>query len=197
MKDLKLATLSLVTASLIASNLIISKQYTDDTRSYENQIHKQKEIITYEQKELKVKDNNIKKNQQDITQLHKQLDELKKENVSLKKEWENEREVMNRPKFNVIATAYTKNCKGCSGKTFTGYNINNTIEYKGYRIIAADTRIFPLYSIVKIDTKKESFKAIVIDTGGAIGGYKIDLLVNSYSEAINFGRQKVKITVLK
>ena len=100
-------------------------------------------------------------------------------------------------KLTIEVSAYTANCRGCSGKTFTGYNVNNTIEYNGLRIIAADPNIIPLYSIVKIDTQNESFNAIVIDTGGAIKGRKADLLVGSYNEAIQFGRQNATVTVLR
>ncbi len=96
------------------------------------------------------------------------------------------------------ATAYTANCNGCSGITYSEYNVKNTIYYNGYRIIAADFNKIPLYSIVRVKTDTETFEAIVLDTGGAIRGSNvIDLLVGSYDEAIQFGRQNVNVTILK
>lgn len=96
------------------------------------------------------------------------------------------------------ATAYVSDCPGCSGYTYTGADMRNTIYYQGYRVIAADFNKIPLYSIVRVKTKSTSFDAIVIDTGGAIrGSNTIDVLVGSYNEAIQFGRQQVEITLIR
>jgi 3D (Asp-Asp-Asp) domain-containing protein len=197
MKDLKLTTLALTTTVLIASNLIIGKQYMDDTKRYETKIHNQYKIIKQmEASELKSKQQ-IQNDQSQLNNLNSQLDQLKKENDELKKELQHRKEMKSKRKLTIEVSAYISNCRGCSGKTFTGYNVNNTIEYNGYRIIAADLNVIPLYSIVKIDTENESFNAIVIDTGGAIKNFKADLLVNSYEEAIKFGRKNAVITVIR
>lgn len=100
-------------------------------------------------------------------------------------------------KLSMQVTAYTSTCQGCSGITKAGVNVSNTIYYQGYRVIAADTSILKMYSIVEIKTKSSTFKAIVIDTGGAIRGNILDLLVNTYSEAIEFGRQQATVTVVR
>jgi 3D (Asp-Asp-Asp) domain-containing protein len=196
MKDLKLTTLALTTTVLIASNLIIGVQYKDDVKKYEAKLHNQYKLIQQYKVEKQKEEQQLSNNQSQINNLNAQLDQVKKENEELKKQLVSEREARKR-KLTIEVSAYTSNCRGCSGKTFTGYNVNNTIEYNGYRVIAADLNVIPLYSIVKIDTENESINAIVIDTGGAIKGYKIDLLVNSYNEAINFGRKKAVITVIK
>ena len=39
--------------------------------------------------------------------------------------------------------------------------------------------------------------AIAADTGGAIRGHKIDLLMESYGEAMEFGRRSVEVYVLQ
>ncbi|MBS5752178.1 MAG: 3D domain-containing protein, partial [Veillonella parvula] len=39
-------------------------------------------------------------------------------------------------------------------------------------------------------------EAIAADTGGAIVGNKIDLVMDSYGEAMDFGRQDVTVYVL-
>jgi 3D (Asp-Asp-Asp) domain-containing protein len=95
------------------------------------------------------------------------------------------------------ATAYTPYCYGCSGTTSTGYNVTNTIRYKGMRIIATDRRIVPLYSIVKISYDNTEFYAISMDVGGGIKGYEIDLLVNNEREANTFGRRKVMVEIIR
>lgn len=100
-------------------------------------------------------------------------------------------------KLLIEATAYISSCKGCSGWTYTEYDVRNTSTYKGLRIIATDHSVIPLYSIVRIETKNETFDAIVLDKGGGIKNNELDLLVDSYDEAIMFGRQVVTVTVLR
>jgi 3D (Asp-Asp-Asp) domain-containing protein len=95
-------------------------------------------------------------------------------------------------------TSYTAYCNtGCTGKTATGLEVSNTTTYQGYRIIAVDPSIVPLHSIVRIDTKNESFYAIAKDTGGAIDGYIVDLLVENKQEARKNGRQTITLTILR
>jgi 3D (Asp-Asp-Asp) domain-containing protein len=196
MKDLKLVTIAGLTTALLASNLIIGKQYIDDSKEYEQKINNQYKIIKQYNENIKKDKQQLQNDQSQINGLNTQLDQLKNENDELKKKLASEREARKR-KLTIEVSAYISHCRGCSGKTFTGYNVNNTIEYNGYKIIAADPNVIPLYSIVKIDTENESIYAIVIDTGGAIKGNKIDLLVSSYNEAIEFGRKKAVITVIK
>lgn len=97
----------------------------------------------------------------------------------------------------MAATAYTSSCKGCSGLTYSEYDVRNSSTYDGMKIIATDHSVIPLYSIVRIETKNGTFKAIVLDKGGGIKNFELDLLVDSYEKAINFGRQEVVVTVLR
>ncbi|WP_299831700.1 3D domain-containing protein [uncultured Metabacillus sp.] len=94
-------------------------------------------------------------------------------------------------------SAYTSSCKGCSGQTASGKWVTDTIYHNGYRIVAADTSILPMYSLLEIEVNGQSFKAIVLDRGGAIKGYKLDLLVDTYNNAIQFGRQSATVKVLR
>lgn len=93
-------------------------------------------------------------------------------------------------------TAYVATCNGCSGITASGYDVRSTVTYNGMRIIATDTSVIPLHSIVKVTTPNGSFTAIALDTGGAINGHIIDYLVSSESEALSLGRQKVTIEII-
>lgn len=95
-------------------------------------------------------------------------------------------------------TSYVAMCReGCTGITATGINIKGTTTYQGHRIIATDTSVIPLWSIVRINTNNDSFTAICLDTGGAINGNIIDYLVSSESEALNNGRQTVSIDIIR
>ncbi|MEC0589932.1 3D domain-containing protein [Bacillus inaquosorum] len=94
-------------------------------------------------------------------------------------------------------SAYVANCsEGCTGRTKTGVDVTQSIFYKGYRVIATDPSVIPLNSVVLIKVGGSSFKAIAIDTGGDIVGYKVDLLVSNEQDAINFGRQYGTVSIL-
>ncbi|WP_197223379.1 3D domain-containing protein [Lysinibacillus sphaericus] len=96
------------------------------------------------------------------------------------------------------ASYYTAYCsEGCTGVTATGYDVSNTIYYNGLRIIATDPNVIKLGTIVEVKTPFETFKAISLDTGGAIKNHKVDILVSSTQEAINLGRHNIQIKVLK
>jgi 3D (Asp-Asp-Asp) domain-containing protein/LysM repeat protein len=90
----------------------------------------------------------------------------------------------------VEATAYTASCEGCSGITATGINL---LENPNQKVISVDPTVIPLGSKVYVEGYGE---AIAGDTGGAIKGNKIDIFIPSKSEAINFGRKQLKVTIL-
>ncbi len=90
----------------------------------------------------------------------------------------------------VTATAYTANCEGCSGTTAMGIDLNANPDKK---VIAVDPSVIPLGSTVQVEGYGT---AIAADTGGAILGNKIDVFIPSKSDAINWGRKKVKIKIL-
>ncbi|MGB3346659.1 MAG: 3D domain-containing protein [Candidatus Humimicrobiia bacterium] len=65
---------------------------------------------------------------------------------------------------------------------------------KNLPIIAVDPDIIPLYSIVEIENLGAF---IALDTGGLIKGNRIDILFNSKSEATEFGKQIMKVRIIK
>jgi 3D (Asp-Asp-Asp) domain-containing protein len=87
----------------------------------------------------------------------------------------------------MIATAYTADCYGCSGRTAIG-------KRAGHGIVAVDPRVIPLGTKLYIPGYGQ---ALAGDTGGAIRGNRIDLGFNSHGDAISFGRRPVVVYVLK
>ena len=63
-----------------------------------------------------------------------------------------------------------------------------------YGIVAVDPNVIPLGSRVYIPGYGE---ALAADTGGAIYGYRIDLCMENYWQAMDFGRRTVTVFVLK
>lgn len=96
------------------------------------------------------------------------------------------------------ATHYSAFCNtGCTGVTALGWNVKNTIYYNGYRVIAVDPSKIKLGSLVEVQTSYGTFKALAGDTGGAIKGHRIDILVKSDNVAYELGREKVQVRILK
>ena len=86
------------------------------------------------------------------------------------------------------------------GITAGGTNMagGNIYTNDGYRIIATDTSVIPLGTIVRVTTSNgESFLAKADDTGGAVKGNRIDIAVSSASEAFALGRGTATIEILQ
>ena len=71
------------------------------------------------------------------------------------------------------------------GITATGLTPVSAVS-AGRGTIAVDPRVIPLGSLVYVEGYGE---AIAADTGGAVKGNVVDIYVDSYSEAINWGRR--------
>jgi 3D (Asp-Asp-Asp) domain-containing protein len=82
------------------------------------------------------------------------------------------------------ATAYA-----LRGRTASGATVRRGL-------IAADRRVLPLGSRVRIEAGPYSGEYLVADRGGAVRGRTIDIWVPSTREAMRFGRRPVKLTVL-
>jgi len=91
----------------------------------------------------------------------------------------------------VKASAYTANCKGCSGKSATGINLKKNPNLK---IISVDPRVIPLGSKVYVEGYGY---AVAADTGGAIKGNRIDILMPSEYKANQWGIRTVTVKIYK
>jgi 3D (Asp-Asp-Asp) domain-containing protein len=82
------------------------------------------------------------------------------------------------------ATSYSRPGRGASGM--------------GVRqgTIAADPRVLPFGTRVRLDAGPYSGEYLVTDAGTAIWGRKIDIWLPTMREACRFGRRNVKLTVL-
>ena len=91
-----------------------------------------------------------------------------------------------RAAYTMHASAYLPSDGGGSGVTATGM-----VARRG--VVAVDPNVIPLGSRLYIPGYGE---AIAADTGGAIVGNTIDLCMESYDEAIQFGRRSVEVYVI-
>ena len=85
------------------------------------------------------------------------------------------------------ATAY---CKGET--TASGAGVHSGVA-------AADPDLLPVGTVVQIDALPGHYNGIytVLDTGPAVQGRQVDLYMWSCYEALEFGRQPIKLTVLR
>ena len=85
------------------------------------------------------------------------------------------------------ATAY------CKGSTTT----SGVAAQKG--VAAADPDLLPVGSVVELDSKNPRYDGIytVMDTGPSVQGRQIDIYMWNCNEALAFGRQAVRLMVLR
>lgn len=83
-----------------------------------------------------------------------------------------------------VATAYS-----LTGRTATGMRV-------GKGVIAADTKVLPFGTRVRLEAGPYSGEYVVADIGSRVRGRKIDVWVPNNREAFRFGRRSVKLTVL-
>jgi 3D (Asp-Asp-Asp) domain-containing protein len=88
------------------------------------------------------------------------------------------------PAVTFTATAYS-----LRGRTASGQGVTRGL-------IAADRRVLPIGTRVRLEAGTYSGEYLVADTGGGVRGHKIDIWVPSTSEAMRFGRRPIKLTVL-
>lgn len=85
------------------------------------------------------------------------------------------------------ATAYCLEDGSGTGLTATG-----TIPQEG-RTVAVDPNVIPYGTELSINGKDGY---IAEDTGGAIKSHRIDIFMNSRNEALQFGRQTVRVQIV-
>lgn len=98
------------------------------------------------------------------------------------------------------ASAYDLSYESC-GKNpgDRGYGITASGMKAQRGVIAVDPRVIPLGTrlyVESMDSYPDYGYAIAGDTGGAIKGNRVDLFMDSYSEAMRFGRRQVKVYIL-
>ncbi|WP_416829547.1 ubiquitin-like domain-containing protein [Ectobacillus polymachus] len=93
--------------------------------------------------------------------------------------------------YYVEATAYSPYCDGCEGVSAGGYNY---LENPYMKLIAVDPRMIPLGTRVWVEGYGY---AIAGDTGGAIKGNRIDVLMPTEQAVNDWGRKRVKIRILQ
>ncbi|UUV47089.1 3D domain family protein [Bacillus phage vB_BanS-Thrax5] len=163
---------------------------------------KQEQQITDQTKKIEEQNSQITNYESKISELEKELNFKKQKKGSDVKKTNNieqpKVEQKNGRTITVEATAYTNHPSEngtYDGKvvTRTGFDISNSITYNGLGIIATDPSVIPLNSIVEIEGLGTY---IALDTGSAIQGNRIDILMANSNLTDDWGRRNVNVTIL-
>ncbi|PFX90157.1 cell wall-binding protein EntB [Bacillus toyonensis] len=136
-----------------------------------------------------------------VKEVEKVKEEAKAQEIAKAKEEEKAKEESKnntqsaKRELTVVATAYTADPSEngtYGGRVLTAMGHDLTAN-PNMRIIAVDPKVIPLGSKVWVEGYGE---AIAGDTGSAIKGNRIDVLMGSKSKAMNWGRQTVKVKIL-
>ncbi|MGG0231266.1 3D domain-containing protein, partial [Bacillus tropicus] len=157
--------------------------------------------------EVKIQEEAKAKEEEKAREIAKAKEEAKAQEIAKAKEEEKAREALKvkeqsknniqsaKRELTVVATAYTADPSEngtYGGRVLTAMGHDLTAN-PNMRIIAVDPKVIPLGSKVWVEGYGE---AIAGDTGSAIKGNRIDVLMGSKSKAMNWGRQTVKVKIL-
>ena len=93
-------------------------------------------------------------------------------------------------------TAYTANDPGMDGRGIT----STGVKAREWRTVAANPEVLPPGTIVYIPHfagAPNGGKFVVEDTGSAIRGRRLDVYMASRNEALEFGRRKLRVEILR
>ena len=91
--------------------------------------------------------------------------------------------------LNAAPSLFTATAYALRGRTSSGQMVTRGL-------IAADRRVLPLGTRVRLEAGAYSGEYLVADRGGAVRGRRIDIWMPSTGEARRFGRRPVKLTIL-
>ena len=95
----------------------------------------------------------------------------------------------------MTVTAYSPDARSC-GKFADGITASlKSVWTNGMRLVAADSRLLPIGSIISVPGYAGGDVVPVLDRGGAIKGHRLDVLYPTHEIARQWGVQKVPVTV--
>lgn len=95
----------------------------------------------------------------------------------------------------MLTTAYSPDAQSCGiwadGITASGYSVWTN----GMKLVAADTSVLPFGTIITVPGYNEGRPVPVLDRGGAIKGFRLDVLYPTHERALQWGAQRLDVTV--
>ncbi|GEM_PF-2990938 len=92
-------------------------------------------------------------------------------------------------------TAYSPDEQSCAGSADGITSSIHNVFTNGMRLVAADSRVLPLGSIISVPGYDQGRVVPVLDRGGAIKGRRLDVLYATHEQALKWGVKDLEITV--
>lgn len=92
-------------------------------------------------------------------------------------------------------TAYSPDENSCAGSADGITSSNHDVFTNAMKLVAADSRVLPLGTLVSVPGYDEGRVVPVLDRGGAIKGNKLDVLYPTHEIAKRWGRRSLTVTV--
>lgn len=95
----------------------------------------------------------------------------------------------------MTVTAYSPDERSC-GKWADGITASlKSVWTNGMRLVAADTRLLPMGTMISVPGYAGGEVVPVLDRGGAIKGHRLDVLYPTHEIALRWGVRKIPVTV--
>lgn len=109
--------------------------------------------------------------------------------------WFNGRPVRPARTISMLVTAYSPDEKSCAGSADGITASLHNVETNAHKMVAADSRILPLGSMITIPGYDSGQVVPVLDRGGKIKGNRLDVLFPTDAEALKWGVRRINVTV--
>lgn len=95
----------------------------------------------------------------------------------------------------MTVTAYSPDWRSC-GESADGITASTKSVYtNGGKMVAADTRVLPMHSMITVPGYGSNDVVPVLDRGGAIKGKRLDVLFPTHEAAMKWGVRRLPVTV--
>lgn len=97
--------------------------------------------------------------------------------------------------LNMLVTAYSPDWRSCDDSDDGITASIHSVATNDGCLVAADTRILPMGSMISVPGYDQDRIVPVLDRGGAIKGHRLDVLYPTHHQAKKWGAQRLKVTV--
>jgi 3D (Asp-Asp-Asp) domain-containing protein len=92
-------------------------------------------------------------------------------------------------------TAYAPDPRCCWPYDGTTTASGLSVKTNGGKLVAADTKLIPMHSLVSVQGYASGAPVPVLDRGGAIKGHRLDVLLPTYDQAKQWGTRAIDVKV--
>ena len=116
-------------------------------------------------------------------------------NADVATRWYNGQQYRYQKTLTMRVTAYAPDPRCCWPYPGTTTASGKSVTTNKGRLVAADTRVLPFYSLVSVPGYHSGELVPVLDRGGAIKGNRLDVLLPSYEQAKNWGSRSISVKI--